>query len=372
MSSRLKLAGVFGVGVIFGVAQICLTQDSSGSAWTASSQQQDPQGVVNPLRIRETHTEGDGRVVYWKSIETLGLDGRYLIYSEIEKESVRVDATTVREIEQVFGRGPDGQRVLIQERREESRELPGGERTVVRTILNPDANGTLEAVQREVQDSRQLGAEERETKTTVLTPDVNGGLTPAVQIEEREKGNDAGAIAFQRSTLLSDGAGHWHLAEVREGKRCRTGNQDECSADQSVLRPDSNGKFAIVERMVGKLGESESEERHSTIDTFSISVPGRAGNDSLQLVQRETIRQGIAGGIQSTNHQIERSNPGNPGDSLQFAQETIDIVGPVVSGVTKQNRTILTRKSDGRLGEVWIEIGETDNRSVLPGKNPHF
>ena len=369
-----KLAAVFGVGIICGAAQICLTQASSGSAsnWTASSQQQDPQGAINPLRIRETHTEADGRVVYWKSIETPGLDGQYVIYSEIEKESLRVDATTVREIERVFGRGPDGERVLIQERREESRDLPGGERSVVRATLNPDVNGRLEEVQREVRDSRQLGADETETKTTVLTPDVNGGLTPAVQIEEREKGNDAGTIAFQRSTLLSDGAGHWHLAEVREGKLCKAGNRDECSADQSVLRPDSNGKLAIVERIVDQQSEGESGERQGRIESYSVNIPGRAGNDSLQLVRRETIRKDIAGETQSTKHQIERSNPGNPDGSLQLAQETIDIVRPAVSGVTKQTRTILTPASDGSLGEVWIEIGETNNPAALLGKSPRF
>ena len=61
-------------------------------------------------------------------MQTLGPDGRYVPYSQTEKESVRVDATTVRTVERTFGTGPDGQRVLVQESREETRDLPGGEK----------------------------------------------------------------------------------------------------------------------------------------------------------------------------------------------------------------------------------------------------
>lgn len=363
MLARLKPSGLLAVGIVLGFAPVCLTQENSGGGpnWTRSSQQQDPRGTLNPLRIHETHTEADGRVAYVKLIETLGPDGKYVLYSEVEKESVRIDATTVRDIERAFGRGPKGQKVLIQERREESRSFPDGEKKVLRTTLGPDANGALEVVQRELQDSKQLGPDERVTKTTLLTPDVNGGLTPAVQIEEQEKENGAGAIAFKRSTSLSDGAGHWHLAEVREGSRSKAKTNNEGSTEERVLRPDSNNKLAIVERTVGKQSEAEPEGKHGTIETYSSSVPGRAGTDSLQLVQRETIRDNIAAGTQSTRRQIERPNPGNPGDGLQVAQETIDIVRPTASSVTEQNRTFLTRDSDGRLGEVWIDTIKTDN-----------
>lgn len=365
---RSKCFAQITVGFLFGVAHICMTQDNSAAAsnWTASSQQQDPHGAVNPIRIRETHTQSDGRELYQKLIETLGPDGRYVPYSETETASVRVDASSVHVIERTFGADLDGRKVLIQERREESRRLPGGELTVVRTTLNQDANGMLQVVRRELQDSRQLGSGERQTKTTVLTSDVDGGLAPAVQIDERRKETSPGAVEFKKSTSLSDGDGHWHFAETREGTR-KDGPNDEYSTEELVLRPDSSGRLAIVERTVGKESETEQGEKHGTIETYSIDIPGRAGNDGMQLVERETIRGNVTIGSLGTRRQIERPNPGNPSDDLYVAQETIDIMRPGADGVTEQNLTILVRDPNGRLGEVWIDIGKTENPFSISG-----
>jgi hypothetical protein len=248
----LKSSVLFSVTVLLGLAQLCRAQNASGNqAWNASSQQEDPNGGLNPTRTSETHTVVDGRVDDKTTIETLGPDGRYVLYSETEKESVRVDDTTVRNVERSFGRGPDGERTLIQERQEESRSVSGGEEKVVRTISNPDANGSLQVVQRQLEDSKQLSPGTRETTTTVLTPEVNGGLTPAVQIVDRQTQSGDGTIDFRKTTQLSDGTGHWQLSEVREG----TSQQENLrllSKDERVLRPDSDGNLAVVEHTVSK------------------------------------------------------------------------------------------------------------------------
>ena len=363
-SRLLKSLALISGALVLGLAHVCLAQDVSGNkSWTASSQQQDPGGVLNPTRTSQTHTESGGRVIDKTLVEAIGPDGRYVPYSETEKESVRVNPTTVRNIERTYGRGSDGQKTLIQERQEESRSLPGGEQKVVRTVSNPDANGTLQVVQRELQDSRQLGPGVRETKTTVLTPNINGGLAPAVQIEEREK-RSAGTVEFKKSTLLSDGAGHWQLSEVREGTSNK-GSGEGGSKEERVLRPDSNGKFAIVERTITKQTEGAGES-HDTTETYSTNVPGEAGDDSLQLVQRESeVRRKTATGEQKTIRQVERPNPGNPTDGLQVTEEAIDIVRPGTSGTVEQKQIILTPDPDGSLHEVWIDTGQTGNRSAI-------
>jgi len=353
------------VAVVFGLAQVVLAQDIPGnnSNWTASSQQQDPRGVVNPTRSRESHIEADGRVIDKKSVEALGPDGQYVPYLDTEQESLRINSTTVRTIQRTFGRGSDGQRMLLRERQEESRTLPDGEQKVVREISNPDANGTMQVVQREVQDSRQAGPGVREVKTTVLTPDVNGGFTPTVQIEESQKQSNDGTVEFKKSTLLSDGAGHWQLGEVREGSQ--RGNDQGQSKEERLLRPDSNGNLAIVERTVSKQTESGSGEKRDTVETYSTNVPGAAGNDDLQLVRRATtVRRNGAAGEQATTQQIERRNPGAPHDGLNVTDATIDIVRPGGNGVAEQQNTILTRDSAGRLSGVWIDLGKTDNPSA--------
>jgi hypothetical protein len=362
----LKFSTLISAAVVLCLTQVCLAQDASGSqSWTASSQQGDMGGLVNPTRTSETHTESNGRVVDKTSVETLGPDGRYVPYSETEKESVRVNDTTVRNIERTFARGPNGERTLIQQREEESRSLPGGVQKVVRTTSSPDANGALQVVRRELEDSKQPSPGVRESHTTVLTPDVNGGLTPAVQIEERETKSSDGTIETKKSTQLSDGSGRWQLSEVRESTTKKESDQVR-SKDERVLRPNSNGSLAIVERTVSKQTEAGAGERHDTSDTYSTNVPGQAGDDHLHLVQREsTVRRTSAAGAQSTTRQVEQPRPGNPSDGLRVTRETIDIVRPGSSGNTDETRTILTPDSSGRLGEVWIDTDKTGNPSAI-------
>jgi hypothetical protein len=366
-SSRLpKLSALFSVAVVFGLAQIVLAQDNSGnnSNWTTSSQQQNPGGTVNPTRTRETHSEANGRVIDKKSVEAVGPDGRYVPDLDTETESVRVDEKTVRTIERTFGRGADGQRALVREKQEVSRSLPDGEQKVEREVSNPDANGTLQVVQRELQDSRQVSPDVRETKTTVLTPDVNGGFAPTVQIEERQKRSSDGSVEFKKSTQLSDGAGHWQPGEVREGTS-QPENGQVRRKEERVLRPDPNGQLATVERTVSRQTESGPGEKRDTVETYSINVPGTAGDGSLQLVQRETTVRRTAGAGGQTTLQVERPNPGAPSDGLHVTDEIIDIVSLGASGVVEQKRTVLTRNSAGRLGEVWIDLGKTDNPSAI-------
>ena len=363
-SRWLKSFALISAQLLLGLAHVCLAQDvSRNKSWTASSQQQDPGGVLNPTRTSQTHTESGGRVIDKTLVEAIGPDGRYILYSETQKESVPVNATTVRNIEHTYGRGSDGQKTLIRERQEESRSLPGGEQKVVRTVSDADANGALQVVQRELQDSRQLSPNVRETKTTVLTPDINGGFAAAVQIEEREK-QSAGTVEFKKSTLLSDGAGHWRLSEVREGTRNEEGGKRR-SREERVLRPDSNGNLAIVERTITKQTEVPGES-HETTESYSTNVPGKAGDDSLQLVLRETqLRRNTATGERNTIRQIERPNPGNPAGAPHLTEQTIDIVRPDTGGTAEQKQIILTPDPDGSLHEVWIDVGKTGNPSTI-------
>jgi hypothetical protein len=362
----LKSSSLISLAVTLSLAPNCSAQDDSGNkSWSQTSQQANPGGTLNPTRTRETHTESGDRMVDKTSVETLGPDGRYIPYQDTEKESVRVDATATRSIERFFGRGPEGQRALIQERQEESRSLPGGEQKVVRTVSNPDADGKLHVVQRELQDSKQSAPGVRETKTTVLRPDADGSLTAAVQIEERQKQSSDGTVEFKKSTLLSDGVGHWQLSEVREGTS-KEGSGQGRTQEERVLRPDSNGKLAEVERTISKQTVGGTGEKRDTIETYSTNVPGTAGTDALQLVQRDTtVRRITAAGEQRSVRQIERPSPGDPSGDLAVTEEAIDIVRPGGSGGTEQKRTILTRDSNGSLGEVWVDMGKTTNPSAI-------
>ena len=152
--------------------------------WTATTREQLPSSL-NPTRTSETHTESGGRTVDNQSIETMGMYGRYAPYLDLQKETVKVDANTVRTIERAFGRDSEGRKTLVQVTEEEKRSLPGGEVKVVRTTSNPDANGGLQVVQREIQDTRQINPNVQETKSTFFTASTNGGLAASMQTTER-------------------------------------------------------------------------------------------------------------------------------------------------------------------------------------------
>jgi len=362
---QLKFFELTGAALLLCIAPGAFAQDNPGNqSWTTTSRQEVNSGNVNPTRTTVTHTQRNGNSVDKTSVETMGPDGRYIPYSETEKESVRVDATTVRNIERSFGRGPDGQETLTQETQEVSRSLPDGEKKIVRTTSNPDTNGALHVVRRELVDSKQVSAGVRDTNTTLYSADANGGMSAVEQVSEREKQNGSGRVEFTKSTLLSDGAGHWNLSEVREGTIKQEAGQGT-SKEERVLRPDSNGKLSEVERTVSKQAVGGGETRDIQ-ETYSTNVPGEAGNDQLQLVRREsTVQRTNAGSGQSTTRQVETSNPGNPGDRLQVTQEAIDIVRPDGHGSAEQRGTTLTFGPDGQVSIVSVDMGTTNNPAAV-------
>ncbi|HEV3512139.1 MAG TPA: hypothetical protein VGS05_10585 [Candidatus Sulfotelmatobacter sp.] len=359
------LSTLLSAALLLTLPHICMAQDNSaGQSWSATDQQTSPTGAFNPSRTQETHTKSDGRVVDNASTETMGPDGRYVPYSDTEKESRRINDTTVRNIERTYGRDVDGRRVLIQERQEESRTLPGGEQKVTRTISNPDGNGALQVVQREIEDSKQPSPGVRVSNTTALTPDSDGRFSAVVQTQQRETKASDGSVQFQRSTQLPDGNGGWTLSEVREGRTRQDGQN--VSKEESVLRPNADGKLSVVERTVNKQVQSSTGEKRDTTETYSTNVPGEAGDGSLQLVQRATtVQRTTASGAQSTVRQIEQPQPGDFSSSLQVTQEAIDIVRPGTNCTTSVTRTVLAPGPDGGLNQVWVDFGSSDKPPAI-------
>jgi hypothetical protein len=352
---------LFVLGLFIGTAQVGRTQDhATDNSWTASNQQSGPSGALNPTRSRTTHSEVDGHIIDKTVTETLGPDGRYIPYSEIERESVRVNDTTMRSVERSYGRDPDGRRTLTQEIQEESRNFADGAKKVTRTTSNPDGNGALQVVQRALIDSKVVGPGVRDTKTTLFSADGSGGLGATMQIDERERKTDATTVEFTKSTTLLDGAGHWTVNEVREG----TTRQDAggTTKEERVMRPDSDGKMAVVERTMNRQSASGGD----TTETFSTNVPGQAGGEGLRLVRRETtVQRTGASGERRTTRQVEQPNPGDPGAGVHVTQEAIDIVRPGANGVAQQQSTIVTTDSNGHVNAVWIDMGKSDKPAAV-------
>jgi hypothetical protein len=301
------------------------------------------------------------------------MDGRYEPYRDVQRETVKVDATTVRTIERTFGRDSEGRKMLVQVTEEQKRSLPGGEVNVVHTTSNPDANSGLQIVQREIQDTKQTSPNVQETNTTLLTPSPNGGLAASRQTEERQTKTNDHNVEFRKSTLLPDSNGNWQLSEVREGTV--KGEGQDRTKEERVLRPGSDGNLSVVERTVSKESENASGEKRDTVETYSVDLPGSAP-DGLRLNQRVTIihRKG-ENGAQSAEVQTEQRNPGQPSDSLRVTQKAIDIVRPGIGGTSRETQTIQSLDSNGNLGVVSVDTRKQDNTSavqvdIAPTKGP--
>ena len=341
------------------------TSDTNQS-WSTTSEQQSTSGNLNPTRSSEKHTEANGRTVDTQTLQRVGMDGQYVPYLDVERESVKVDARTTRTIERTYGRDPDGSKTLVQVTEEEQRTLPGGGQKVVRNVSSPDLNGGLQLVRREIQDTKQTSASTQETRTTVLSPDINGGLKPTMQIEERQTKSSDNAVEFKKSTMLPDGAGNLQVMEVRQGTIKKEEGRQGSTKEESVLRPDADGRLAVVERTVSKESETAPGEKRETVETYSTAVPGAAADGSLHLTQRiTTVNRNRADGGQTTEQQVEERNPGNPGDNPRVTQKTIDIVRPGISGPAAETRTTLSLDSTGSLGAVWVDMGKTNNPAAI-------
>jgi hypothetical protein len=346
-------------GIGFGQAQSgadTSTGDVSQS-WTAITEQQLPSNL-NPTRTSETHTQAGGRAFDNQSIQTMGTDGHYSPYLDVQKETVRVDANTVRTIERSFGRDSDGRKMLVQVSEEEKRILPGGEVKVTRSTSDPDANGALQLVQRELQDIRQISATVQETKSTLLTPSSNGGLTASMQSTERETKTGDHNIEFRKSTLLPDSNGNWQVNEVREGTIKDDGKNH--TKEESVLRPGTDGNLSVVQRTVSKESQIAGGERRATAETYA-NDPG-SPMDGLRLEQRViTVQHKGDGGVQSTDKQIEQRNPGQPSDGLRVTEQAIDIVRPGADGTIRETETVRSLQSNGDLGMVSVDTRKQEN-----------
>jgi hypothetical protein len=343
---------------------------NANRSWNSSSTLQDPSGTMNPLRVTESHSENGGRTIDKRKLERLGPGGQYVPYLEIERETVRVNSTTVKTVERSYGTSPDGGRVLLQENREELQKLSGGGEKSVRSTSNPDANGHLQTVQQEVRESRFTGAGARETDSTVLLPDMNGNLSPnrKTHVEERKRSDQF--TEYKQTVSLPNANGGWIVDEVREGKITGSEGQSRVK-EENVLRPDLDGDLSVTQHTVTKDEKPIGGEKRQVTEMYSSYSPG-SSPDGMQLNERVvTVDKTSAGGERTTVQQTQGRNPGDPRAGMRTTSETIDIVRPGTGGTSRQEQMIRSLGGDGKLGTVWVDMGKLQGSPItVDTKNP--
>jgi hypothetical protein len=362
-AARLSQLVLLAIGAYFcsNLALWAQTSDSqtgdANKSWTATTESQSDN--ANPTRTIESHSQSGNRTLDKQSVQRRGSDGRFEPYQDIEKETVQVDATTVRTTTRTFGRDFDGAKKLVQVTEEEKHTLPGGDSNVVRSTSNPDVNGNLQLVQRQIEETKRTSKDVEETKTTVMLPSVNGGLAPTMKVQERRNRGANDTVESQKTTLLPDGAGNWQVSEIRQATTRQEG--ENRSTEERVSRPDSEGKLGEVSRTMSKESESASGERRNTVETYSLDVPGSARDGRLHLVERATTAQRTSStGQQTTEQHVEQPNPGDPGAGLRITILTSDSVRPGPSGA-QATRTVQARDANGSFGVVSVDTTKSDN-----------
>ncbi len=334
--------------------------DAANTNWTSTTESRS--GDADPTRTVESHSQSGNRTLDKQSVERRGDDGSFAPYQDIEKETVQVDADTVRTTTRTFTRDADGAKQLVEVVREE-KHTAGTDSTVVRSTSDPDVNGNLQVIRRQTEQTTKTSPNVEEIKTTVQLPDLNGGLAAAVKVEERREQGANGAVESQKTTLLPDGAGNWQVGEIRRTTIAQEG--DHRTTDERVFLPDSEGKIGEVSHTITNATESAPGEKRDMVQTYSIDIPGAVPDGRLHLVERDiTAQQTSAAGQQVTQQQVEQANPGDPGSGLQVVTVTIDTVRPGASGA-QATRTIQARDANGGLPVISVDTTKSDNLHAI-------
>ena len=343
------------------LAQTSDPQPTESQSWTATSDLNS--NNANPTRSTESHSQSGNRTFDNKSLQRRGSNGDFEPYQDIESETVKVNSTTTRTTIRTFGRDADGRKTLVQVREEEKRTTPGGDSSVTRVVSNPDANGRLQTIQRETTQTRKLSKDVEETKTTVMLPGISGDLAPAMQTQERRQQGANGTVDSQKATSFPDGSGNWQVNETRHSTTRQDGK--DTTTEERVSRLDPDGKLNEVSRTVSKESETTPGENHNTTETYSVDVPGSARDGSLHLVERSTTAQHKSStGQQTTQHQVEQPDPGDPGAGLRVTIRTTDTLRPGSAG-SRTTQTIEALDPNGSLATVSVDTTKSDNKGIV-------
>lgn len=336
------------------------TTEEPPNAWTATTDLKSddllPERI--PVRIIESHSENGNRTLDERSVEIRGTDGHFEPYQDIEKETLTVDASTVRITMRTFARDVNGKNALVQVTEEEKHILPGDDSNIVRVTYNPDVNGRLQPVQREAVETRKIGKDLEETNTTVMLSSANGGLAPAFKAHELRKRAANDTVETEKTTWLPDVNGKWQLSEIRRNISAQGAKNR--SIEERVSRPDAEGKLGQISRVVSRESESASGEQRSVVESYSIDVPGTTRDGSLHLVERKTSTRSLSPtGERATEQKVEQINPGDPGSGLRLS---VLVDGKIVPGSSEEQSTVTirARDSNGSLGTVSVDMTKVD------------
>jgi hypothetical protein len=357
--TKLLVKSAFSLVLCISTAVCAKAQNAqpNSTAESGTSTTQTSVDDTSPVRTLDSHVKSGNRTVDKRRVELLGPDGQFQPDSDTEKETVQVDAATMRTTVRTYTWDANGQRKLAQVTEEEARTSASGDVQLISTTSSSDLNGNLQVVQREVANTKKTSPDAQETKTTVYLADGNGGFTASRQTQELQKRSADQKVELKKTTLLPDGNGNWEVGEVTKKSIQEDGKKQ--ITEEQVSRPDSDGNLSEFSRTVGEETETSSGERSNTVDTYSTIVPGVTGDGRLHLNQRVTTVEKKDSGGKITEQRVEELNPGDPHAGLQVSSKTKYTVQYGASG-TQQTKTVQARDANGAFNVISLETRKSD------------
>lgn len=223
----------------------------------------------------------------------------------------------------------------------------GGVKTVEKTIRRFASDGSKLPPERVVTETAELGGGRQTTTTTVYRGDMNGRLALAERTvaQTNPQGESGAVVTTQTDRPTLNGS-----LETIEKKEARLSTaEDKSERDETSFRPDGNGRFVQVARVV----ERTSKEGGRTVvqkDEYEAASPG----------QLALTRQVVATTTASANGEVTVSDvygaaaPGRPATGqLQLRERQILEKQLAAKGAT-ETLSIQRPGGDGsgRLGEA--------------------
>ena len=109
--------------VLLFTLSLCSQTPDSNTSWATTAEFQNSDNLGS-MRTSASHTQNGNRTVDTQSLQRVGSDGNFVPYQDIEKETVKVNSSTVRTTTRTFVRNADGVKTLFQVTEEEKQTSP--------------------------------------------------------------------------------------------------------------------------------------------------------------------------------------------------------------------------------------------------------
>ncbi len=168
---------------------------------------------------------------------------------------------------------------------------------------------------------------------------------------------------YDRATRTLDGSGNWQVSQRRQGTISEDGKNR--TTDERIFLPDNKGNLSEVSRTVRTEPATDSGEKQSSVESYSIDVPGTTRDGNLHMVQRDTTKQTVgSNGRQTSVQQVEQPNPGDPHAGLRVIAISVENARADTSG-TEAARTVQLRDASGNFNVVSVDTSKSDKSNAI-------